>query len=83
MFHEPSQHYKASCVCVLSACGLSFYLKRNEILFPTFTYTTLDATPGALSAAQVCCENVCAFLLGASPCYGHMSSCSAPAKCHA
>lgn len=27
--HEPSQHYKASRVCVLSACGLSFYLKRN------------------------------------------------------
>lgn len=48
--HKPSQHYKASLVnvCVLSACRISFYLKRNQILFPSLTYTTLDATPGAL-----------------------------------
>lgn len=50
--HEPCQRYRASRVCVLSACGFSFYLKRNQILFPTFTYTTLDAnTRGPFSSS--------------------------------
>lgn len=67
-------------VRVLNACGLSFYLKRNQILSPAFTYPTRDATPGALSAAQVCYENGCASLSLASPRCGHTPSCFARAE---
>lgn len=55
-YQEPSRRYKASRVCVLSACGLGFYLKRMRYYFQPSLTPCWMPHQGAFQVVQACCE---------------------------